>query len=78
MTINSLLVFVVYKALGGGVGISEGVFLKLYRRIYAVGAIKSAMLLSRGISFYLVIIMTEIILVCNQMIDFWRMRREGK
>ncbi|MEG0014768.1 MAG: lysylphosphatidylglycerol synthase transmembrane domain-containing protein [Cellulosilyticaceae bacterium] len=61
----------------GGVGISEGVFLKLYQRIYSVGEIKSAMLLSRGISFYLVIVTTGIILAGNQIIAFWRRRRGG-
>lgn len=50
----------------GGVGVSEGLFLNLFKKIYSIGQIKSAMLLSRGISFYLVLVMTGIVLGCNQ------------
>lgn len=52
--------------LPGAVGISENIFLKLYTTIFTINLLPSAMLLNRGISFYLFIIISLIVvLICS-------------
>ena len=49
--------------LPGTVGISEGAFLKIYLSIYGIKKLASAMLLNRGINFYLYMIISFVVVV---------------
>ncbi len=49
----------------GSVGVSEGAFVEIFRNIYPESMIKSATLLSRGINFYLFIIISGVVVVIN-------------
>lgn len=50
----------------GSVGISEGVFVEIFRNYYPEHMIRSATLLNRGISFYIFMIISGIVVVINQ------------
>ena len=52
----------------GAVGVSEGAYIELFRNIYPENLIKSATLTNRGISFYLFVIIAEIIVIVNDII----------
>ena len=45
----------------GAVGVSEGGFLAIFRHIYSENMVNSAMLLSRGINFYLFVLISSIV-----------------
>ena len=49
----------------GSVGLSETVFLALYGSVFGAELISSAMLLNRGITFYLFIIISALIVLGN-------------
>lgn len=49
----------------GAVGVTEGGFLEIFKKVIPQNMISSAMLLNRGISFYLLIIISAIITVLN-------------
>ena len=51
--------------LPGTVGISESAFLKIYLSIYGIDKLASAMLLNRGINFYLYIIVSFIVVIIS-------------
>ena len=51
--------------LPGSVGISESIFLRLFGSVYGEVILSSAMLLTRGISFYLFIIISLIVVIVN-------------
>lgn len=53
----------------GSVGVSEGGFLGIYRNVFSIEIISSAMLLSRGVDFYLLIIVSVIVLICTTLKD---------
>lgn len=53
--------------LPGSVGISESAFLKIYMTIFNINILPSAMLLSRGINFYLFILISLVIVVLNSL-----------
>lgn len=46
--------------LPGGMGISEGLFLSIFRKIFVGGLLYPAMLLSRGISYYALVLISAI------------------
>lgn len=50
--------------LPGAVGVSEGGFLAIYKLLFPASLLSSAMLLSRGISFYLFVIISGISVLC--------------
>jgi len=50
--------------LPGAVGVSEGGFLAIYKYLFPATFLSSAMLLSRGISFYLFVIISGISVLC--------------
>lgn len=50
--------------LPGAVGVSEGGFLAIYKFLFPTAFLSSAMLLSRGISFYLFVIISGISVLC--------------
>lgn len=47
----------------GAVGVSEGGFLEIFRNIYSNGMLHEAMLLNRGVSFYLFVIISSVIVM---------------
>ena len=49
----------------GAVGVSEGGFLGIFRKAFPEATISSAMLLSRGVNFYLLIIVSVIVVIVN-------------
>lgn len=49
----------------GAVGVTEGGFIEIYKTVFAPNMINSAMLLNRGISFYLLVIISAIITIIN-------------
>lgn len=49
----------------GAVGVSEGGFIAIYRNIYSTNRINSAMLLNRGINFYLFVLISSIIVMIS-------------
>ena len=53
----------------GAVGVSEGAFMQIFKTIYPEKMISSAVLLNRGINFYLFVIICAIITIINQMKD---------
>lgn len=58
----------------GSVGVSEGGFLGIFRNAFPETVISSAMLLSRGVNFYLLILISAIVVV----ISTFRDRKEEK
>ncbi len=53
----------------GSVGVSEGGFLGIFRNAFPETIISSAMLLSRGVNFYLLIIISSIIVIASTLKD---------
>ena len=49
----------------GAVGVSEGGFLGIFKKAFPEAIISSAMLLSRGVNFYLLIIVSVIVVIVN-------------
>ena len=47
----------------GAVGVSEGGFLELFKNVYSKETISSAMLLNRGVNFYLFVILSSIVVL---------------
>ena len=53
----------------GAVGVTEGAFIEIFRNIYPENMIKSAVLLNRGINFYLLNIVCGIVTIINQLVS---------
>lgn len=51
----------------GAVGVTEGAFIEIFRNIYPQNMIKSAVLLNRGINFYLLNIVCGTVTIINQL-----------
>ncbi len=51
----------------GAVGVSEGAFLEIFKTVYPEGMISSAVLLNRGINFYLFVIISGILTIINHL-----------
>ena len=49
----------------GAVGVTEGGFIEIYKSVFPQNMISSAMLLNRGISFYLLVIISAIVTIIN-------------
>ena len=49
----------------GAVGVTEGGFIEIFKKVIPSDIINSAMLLSRGISFYLLVIISGLITIVN-------------
>ena len=64
-----LFVSVSSLPLPGAVGISEGAFLRIYSMIYGSAVLGSAMILTRGINFYLFMIFAAITVTITMMIN---------
>jgi len=50
--------------LAGSIGASEGSFIQLYKHIISVGKVNLAVILSRGISFYGVLFVSGVVVLC--------------
>lgn len=61
--------------LPGAVGVSEGGFMVLFRTLFPAGMLGSAMILSRGISFYFFVLVSGIAVIITQLMII---RREHK
>lgn len=53
----------------GAVGVTEGAFIEIFRNIYPQNMIKSAVLLNRGINFYLLNIVCGTVTIINQLVS---------
>lgn len=53
----------------GAVGVSEGGFLEIFRKVYPKNDVNSAMLLSRGVNFYLFVIISAVVVIIFTMKD---------
>lgn len=51
----------------GAVGVSEGAFIEIFKNIFPTTMISSAVLLNRGINFYLFVIISAIVVMINQL-----------
>ena len=49
----------------GAVGVTEGGFIEIYKTVFPQNMISGAMLLNRGISFYLLVIISAIVTIIN-------------
>lgn len=58
----------------GAVGVSEGAFVSIFKHIFGTELINGAMLLNRGISFYLVVFICSIVVIYNTFVT----RKEQK
>ena len=52
----------------GAVGVSEGAFLEIFRNVYPKNMISSAVLLNRGINFYLYVFISGIVTIINHFV----------
>lgn len=50
----------------GAVGVSEGAFTEIFRNVYPQDMMTSSVLLSRGINFYLLVVISGIVVIANQ------------
>lgn len=62
----------------GGVGISESMMSKIYKLIYLEELIVPAMLITRGLSFYLCLGVTMLVVIINHLIIIFRKKGELK
>jgi hypothetical protein len=53
----------------GAAGVSEGAFLEIFRNVYSKEMINGAVLMCRGINFYLFIIISATVVIINNFID---------
>lgn len=66
ITVQALLYSTVSSLpLPGAVGVSESSFLKMFSNIFGLGLVNSAMILNRGINFYLYVIISTIVVIIN-------------
>jgi len=61
----SLSMAVSYMPMPGTVGASEGAFMIMFKTLFPIKFLSSAMLITRGINFYLFIIITGVIVLCS-------------
>ena len=60
----------------GAVGVSEGGFLAIYKNIYPEKMINGAMLLNRGVSFYLFVIISAVVVIVSSIKDKKELKQE--
>ena len=53
----------------GAVGVSEGGFMKLFKKFYPKDKVASSMLLCRGVNFYLFVIVSCVIVIISSFRD---------
>ena len=76
LTLNGASEFVAaFEVAGAVVGIEgAGAFTEIFRNVYPKNVMGSAVLLNRGINFYLFVLVSGIVIIINQL----RMNREDK
>lgn len=62
----------------GSVGVSEGAFIEVFRNIYPTHMIKSATLLHRAINFYLVVLISGIVVIINDIRTRRKVEKKGE
>ena len=62
----------------GAVGVSEGGFIELFKNVYAKEQISSAMLLNRGVNFYLYVIISAILVTICSVKDDKKLKADNK
>lgn len=65
----SLSMAVSYMPMPGTVGASEGAFMLMFKSLFPTSILGSAMLISRGLSFYLFVIVTGLFILLNIIYD---------
>lgn len=60
----SLSMAVSYMPMPGSVGASEGGFMMMFKNLFSLETLSSAMLISRGVSFYFFVIFTGLFIIC--------------
>lgn len=61
----------------GAVGVSEGGFLEIFRNIYSNGMLHEAMLLNRGVNFYLFVIISSVVVMLYTVRDKTQLIKHG-
>ena len=51
----------------GAVGVSEGGYLEIFKTVFPEAQLNSAMLLSRGVNFYLFVLISAVVVIINTM-----------
>lgn len=59
----------------GAVGVSETVYMKIFRNVFAGGYLLPSMVLSRGISFYGIVLLSSIVIIVTQIRKIRRNKR---
>ena len=54
--------------LPGAVGVSEGGFLGIFKNVFTTSTLNSAMILNRGVSFYLFVLISAILVIIQTFI----------
>ncbi len=62
----------------GAVGVSEGAFIQIFSEIFSSGMISSAVLLNRGINFYLFVIISAVVVMISQLKEKKQEKIENK
>lgn len=62
----------------GAVGVSEGAFIQIFSSVFSAGKISSAVLLNRGINFYLIVIISAIVVMISQLKEKKQEKQECK
>ncbi len=62
----------------GAVGVSEGAFMEIFKKVYPKNMISSAVLLSRGINFYLYVFISGIVTIINHFVRKKIYKDEGE
>lgn len=62
----------------GAVGVSEGGFIELFKNVYTKEQIGSAMLLNRGVNFYLFVIISAVVVLICSIKDRKEIKESGK
>ena len=60
----------------GAVGVSEGGFLELFKKFYPQTQVASSMLLSRGVSFYLFVVISCVVVLISSFRDRKNLKKE--
>lgn len=60
----------------GAIGVSEGGFLAIFKSIFTQDQLRSAMLLSRGVNFYLFVVISSIIVMVSTLRDKRKQKQE--
>ncbi len=64
--------------LPGAVGVSEGNFIALFKNVFMQNVVTSAMLLSRGVSFYLLVIASGIVILIDTIKKSYKIGKKKK